>query len=289
MSTSTSPAPRVVAPAVATAPKRGRRKPAPLRLDGTITRSSSLILSLAGFAAIGLIWTVVSATGILNDALLPTPFAVVGRLAEQIANGEIWGDIGVSFLRIIAAFLLAAVIAIPLGILMARIRFFEALLVPLSEFIRYMPVVAFVPLSIVWFGVDEAQKLFIIWMGTFFALVLMVVDDVRRVPRELVEIGRTFGMSDSRVLARIVWRGAFPGIWDSLRLAMGWCWTWLLVSEVVAASSGLGYRINLAKRFLDTELIIGYIIVLGILGLILDQALRFAGRKMFSYLGKGRS
>ncbi|MET4638064.1 ABC transporter permease [Mycetocola sp. 2940] len=269
--------------------KPRRRKPAFLRLDGTISRAQALVLSLAGFGLILLVWTLVSASGILNDALLPNPVNVVGRIGEQVASGEIWGDIGISFLRIIAAFLLAAVVAIPLGILMARIRFFEALLVPLSEFIRYMPVVAFVPLSIVWFGAEESQKLFIIWMGTFFALVLMVVDDVRRVPRELVEIGRTFGMSDSRVLARIVWRGALPGIWDSLRLAMGWCWTWLLVSEVVAASSGLGYRINLAKRYLDTELIIGYIIVLGLLGLIIDQLLRLSGNRLFKYLGKGRS
>lgn len=281
--------PRPVAGDIQGVDKPRRRKPAVLRLDGTISRTQALVLSLAGFALILLIWAGVSAAGIMNEALLPSPAGVVGRLGEQVANGEVWGDIGVSFMRIIAAFLLAAVMAIPLGILMARIRFFEALLVPLSEFIRYMPVVAFVPLSIVWFGAEESQKLFIIWMGTFFALVLMVVDDVRRVPRELVEIGRTFGMTDSRVLRRIVWRGALPGIWDSLRLAMGWCWTWLLVSEVVAASSGLGYRINLAKRYLDTELIIGYIIVLGLLGLIIDQLLRLAGKRLFKYLGKGRS
>ncbi|MWV60114.1 ABC transporter permease [Rathayibacter sp. VKM Ac-2754] len=269
--------------------RRRRRLPAPLRLDGSITRSQSLLASIGGFVLLLAIWAGASASGLLNEALVPGPVAVAARTIEQVASGEIWGDIGISFARILAAFALAAVMAVPLGIVMARVRVVEAMLLPLSEFIRYMPVVAFLPLSIVWFGVEESQKLFIIWMGTFFSLLLMVVDDTRRVPRELVEIGRTFGMSDTRVFLRIVWRSALPGIWDSLRLAMGWCWTWLLVAEIIAAESGLGYRITLARRFLDTELIIGYIIVLGLLGLILDQLFRLTGRRLFAYLGKGRS
>jgi NitT/TauT family transport system permease protein len=276
-------------PKTADARGRGRRLPAPFRLDGHITRAQALVASIAGFVLLLAIWAGASASGLLNDALVPSPIAVVVRTIDQIASGELWADIGISFARILAAFALAAVMAVPLGIVMARVRFVEAMLVPLSEFIRYMPVVAFLPLSIVWFGVEESQKLFIIWMGTFFSLLLMVVDDTRRVPRELVEIGRTFGMSDARVFSRIVWRSALPGIWDSLRLSMGWCWTWLLVAEIIAAESGLGYRITLARRFLDTELIIGYIIVLGLLGLIIDQLFRLAGRRLFSYLGKGRS
>ncbi len=276
-------------PGTAVAQGRGRRLPAPFRLDGHITRTQALVASIGGFVLLLAIWTGASASGLLDDALVPGPLAVLARTIEQIASGEIWGDIAISFGRIFAAFALAAVMAVPLGIVMARVRFVEAMLVPLAEFIRYMPVVAFLPLSIVWFGVAESQKLFIIWMGTFFSLLLMVVDDTRRVPRELVEIGRTFGMSDARIFFRIVSRSALPGIWDSLRLAMGWCWTWLLVAEIIAAESGLGYRITLARRFLDTELIIGYIIVLGLLGLIIDQLFRLLGRRLFAYLGKGRS
>lgn len=271
------------------APQRSRQLPAPLRLDGTITPRQAGVAAVLGFVLLLVVWAGVSMSGVLSDALLPHPIGVATRLGEQLTSGELYADVGISTLRIFAAFALAAAMAIPLGIVMARMRLAESLLVPITEFVRYMPVVAFLPLSIVWFGTEESQKLFIIWMGTFFSLVLMVVDDTRRVPRELVEVGRTFGMSDLRVYLRIVFRGALPGIWDSLRLAMGWCWTWLLVSEIVAAESGLGYRINLAKRFLDTELIIGYIIVLGVLGLIIDQAFRLVGRRLFSYQRKGRS
>jgi NitT/TauT family transport system permease protein len=274
---------------MAASPQGSRRLPAPLRLDGSITPRQAAVAAVLGFVLLLLVWTGFAVSGVLSEALLPSPLAVAARIGEQISNGELFTDIGISSLRIFGAFGLASVMAVPLGILMARMRLAESLLLPLTEFVRYLPVVAFLPLSIVWFGADETQKLFIIWMGTFFSLVLMVVDDTRRVPREFVEVGRTFGMHDLRLYVRVVFPAALPGIWDSLRLAMGWCWTWLLVSEIVAAESGLGYRINLAKRFLDTDLIIGYIIVLGVLGLIIDQAFRLAGRRLFSYQRKGRS
>nr|WP_281369901.1 ABC transporter permease subunit [Leifsonia psychrotolerans] len=193
------------------------------------------------------------------------------------------GDIGVSVLRILSAFLVSAALALPLGLLMGRIRFFEALFVPLTEFIRYMPVVAFVPLTVVWVGVGELQKLVLIFIGTFFALLLMIMDNVHRTPKEFVESGRTFGMSERRILWRIVLRASWPTIWDSFRLALGWCWTWLVLGELLTASSGLGFRITLAQRFLDTELIFGYILVLGLLGLITDQVMRLIGRLLFTY------
>ncbi|MDO9398654.1 MAG: ABC transporter permease, partial [Herbiconiux sp.] len=238
------------------------------------------------FVVIGAVWFAVTASGLVKPIFLPNPVDVVLRLVEQAQNGQLWSDIGISVLRIMSAFLVAAVVAVPLGLLMGRIRFFEALLVPITEFIRYMPVVAFTPLTVVWFGVDEVQKLVLIFLGTFFALLLMVMDDVQRVPREYVESSRTFGMPEHRILARVVLRAAMPSIWDSFRLALGWCWSWLVLGELVAATSGLGYRITLGQRYLDTSLIIGYILVLGLLGLITDQVLRLSKRALFGYLKK---
>lgn len=253
------------------------------RLDGTISARNYTAIAIAMFVFVGLVWRAVAASGIVKSIFLPSPGAVAGRLAEQVTNGQLFDDIGVSVLRILGAFLVSAVLALPLGLLMGRIRFFEALFVPITEFIRYMPVVAFTPLTIVWVGVGEMQKLVLIFIGTFFALLLMIMDNVHRTPKEFVESGRTFGMSESRILWRIVLRAAFPTIWDSFRLALGWCWTWLVLGELLAATSGLGYRITLAQRFLDTDLIIGYILVLGLLGLITDQVMRLAGRIMFTY------
>jgi NitT/TauT family transport system permease protein len=180
-------------------------------------------------------------------------------------------------------FLIATVMAIPIGVLIGTYRFWEAALEPLIDFIRYMPVVAFVPLTIVWSGVGDTQKFVIIWIGTFFQQVLLIMDNTKRVPLDLVDIGRTLGLKDRQILSRIIVRSAAPGIWDSMRISLGWAWTWLVLAELVAATSGLGYRITTAQRYLETNLIVAYIIVLGILGLILDQVMKAIGRFLFRY------
>ncbi|MBK0420738.1 ABC transporter permease [Leucobacter sp. CSA2] len=267
------------------APRRARRR---ARIGERLSRPAYLTTAVATFVILIALWWIVSAAGLVDPMFLPGPDAVAGALARQAANGELWGDIGVSAFRIAMGFILATVMAVPLGTLMGVNARVEAALEPLMDFIRYMPVVAFVPLTIVWVGIDETQKFLIIWMGTFFQQVLMVADAVRRTPRNLVSLGETLGLSRTRLLTSIVVPSAMPRIWDALRVTLGWAWTWLVVAELVAASSGMGFRITVAQRFFETDLIIGYVVVLGVLGLILDQAMRAGGRRMFAYQ-EGRS
>ena len=180
-------------------------------------------------------------------------------------------------------FLLATVLAIPIGVLIGTYRFAEAAIEPLVDFVRYMPVVGFVPLTIIWIGLGDTQKFAIVFIGTFFQEVLLVMDNTKRVPRELVETGYTLGMKDAGILRSIIMPSAAPAIWDTLRISLGWAWTWIVLAELVAAASGLGYRINAAQRFFNTDTIIGYLIVLGILGLITDQSMKFVGRVAFRW------
>jgi NitT/TauT family transport system permease protein len=116
----------------------------------------------------------------------------------------------------------------------------------------------------------------------------MISDAVRQVPKSYQNLGATLGMSRGQILLRIVLPAAMPRVWDALRVCLGWAWTWLVVAELVAATSGMGYRITQAQRFLATDVIIGYVIVLGVIGLVFDQIMRAIGRRMFRYL-KGRS
>ncbi|MCW2287172.1 NitT/TauT family transport system permease protein [Leucobacter luti] len=260
--------------------RRPRRR---LRIGDRLSRTAYLGTAIATFVVLIAVWWLVSAVGLVDPMFLPGPGEVLGALVGQAASGELWADIGVSAFRILVGFSLATVMAVPIGTLMGVNARIEAALEPLMDFIRYMPVVAFVPLTIVWVGIDESQKFLIIWMGTFFQQVLMVADAVRRTPRTLVSLGETLGLSWVQQLTRIVVPAALPRIWDALRITLGWAWTWLVVAELVAASSGMGFRITVAQRFFETDLIIGYVFVLGILGLILDQLMRAAGRRMFAY------
>jgi len=263
-------------------PKR-RRRPSSLTLFGEISARAYVAIAGAVFLLVLALWSLAVALQLAPETFLPSPAAVVGRLGELWADGTLALDITDSVLRIAVGFLLATLLAIPIGILIGSYRAAEAAIEPLVDFIRYMPVVGFVTLTIIWVGIGDPQKWTIVFIGTFFQEVLLVMDNVKRVPKELVEIGRTLGLKDRGLLGSIVLRAASPGIWDTLRISLGWAWTWIVLAELVAATTGLGYRITVAKRYLQTDTIIGYLIVLGILGLLTDQVMKAAGRRLFRW------
>ena len=254
-----------------------------LQLRGRMSTPHFLAVAGAVFLLLLGAWALVSSSGWVNPLFLPTPGSVWSRLRLLSGEGTLWSDIKISTYRILVGFTIATVIAVPLGVLMGVYRIWEAALEPLVDFIRYMPVVAFVPLSIIWVGTNNSQKFLIIFIGTFFQQVLMIMDNTKRIPQDFIDVGRTLGMPDRRILRRIVVPSAAPGIWDSMRITLGWAWTYLTLAELVAASSGLGYRITVGQRFFQTDLIIGYIIVLGILGLITDQVMKLLGRRFFGW------
>jgi len=253
-----------------------------------LSRRQYILTAIIGFATLLVVWAAISLSGLVQPLFLPSPIAVAAKLFDQAVSGELWTDMGTSIYRVMVGYLLASVIAIPIGVLCGSFSRVEAAIEPIMDFIRYMPVVAFVPLTILWVGTDDSQKFLIIFLGTFFQQVLMFADAVRQVPPSYLNLGATLGLSRVQILTRIVFPSALPRMWDALRISLGWAWTWLVVAELVAATSGMGYRITQGQRFLETDLIIGYVIVLGVLGLIFDQLMRGLGRRFFRYL-KGRS
>ncbi len=253
-------------------------------LGGRIRTAEFLLIAALVFAVLGVLWFLSTAAGLVRPLFLPSPGQVVSRLSELWASGQLLADMSISIYRITLGFLISTVIALPIGILIGSYRGWEAAIEPFVDFIRYMPVVAFVPLTILWTGTGDAQKFLIIFIGTFFQQVLLVMDNVKSVPRDFINLGRTLEMPEWRILRGIVLPSAMPAIWDSMRISLGWAWTWLVVAELVAATSGLGYRITTAQRFFQTDLIFGYLLILGILGLLTDQAMKYAGRRLFRYL-----
>lgn len=270
-------------------PRRSRRRQrGALALRGSMSTWASIGVAAIVFGGLICLWFLAASAGWVKELFLPPPTDVYNRLLELAKDGTLWSDIGISAYRIMVGFLIATVMAIPLGVLAGSYRLWEAAVEPLVDFIRYMPVVAFVPLTIVWIGTDDTQKFLIIWLGTFFQQVLLIMDNVRRIPGDFIDVGRTLGLKDRAILNRIIVRAAGPGIWDSMRISLGWAWTWLVLAELVAATSGLGYRIVTAQRFFQTETIIGYLLVLGVLGLLTDQLMKAAGKRLFSWAEEGR-
>ncbi|WP_256752199.1 ABC transporter permease [Mesorhizobium sp. Mes31] len=260
--------------------KQARRRPSS-GIGVPIARSRFLMIAVAVFVGLGLAWWAATGLEWVKPIFLPSPGSVATQIAKLAADGTLWLDLKASMYRISIGFLIASALSIPIGVLIGSFRSWEAGIEPLVDFIRYMPVVAFVPLSILWAGTGDTQKFLIIFIGTFFQQVLMIMDNVKRVPTDFIGLGRTLGLSDRKILTRIVVPSALPGIWDTLRISLGWAWTWLVLAELVAATSGLGYRITVSQRYFQTNTIIGYILLLGVLGLITDQVMKALEKVLF--------
>jgi NitT/TauT family transport system permease protein len=270
------------APAAARPRKRRRRRKL-FRLYSPIDPRVYMGIAVLSFFLLIGGWWLAAEINLAKDIFLPSPADVWQTGVDAARDGTLWDDTRTSFIRITIGFLIATAMALPIGILIGTYRAAEAGIEPAVDFIRYMPAVAFVPLTIVWVGVDESQKWLIIWIGTFFQQVLLVMDNVKRVPREFVDIGYTLGMKERTILRRVILPASAPAIWDTLRITLGWAWTWLVVAELVAASDGLGHSIVVAQRFFQTETIFLGILIIGLLGLIMDQVMKFTGRRLFRW------
>lgn len=261
-----------------------RREPRPWwAVRGPIPPRRAAALVALGLCLPVIGWALLAASGWVEPVFMPGPWQVLAKLREWWAEGLL-ADVGISTLRVVAGWALSALIALPLGLAIGSFRSLQALLEPLTDFIRYMPAVAFIPLVMVWVGIDEGAKIAIIFIGTFFQMVLMVAEDVRRVPQAQIEAAQTMGATRRELIEQVLVPSAKPALLDTLRVTMGWAWTYLVVAELVAASSGLGFAILKAQRFLQTDKIFAGILLIGLIGLAIDQALRRLHRLAFPYL-----
>ncbi len=253
-----------------------------------IPQSGYTALMVASFVLAFLVWAWASHQAFVNPVFMPTPERVWEAARGFVTEGDVWTDVKVSFVRVTLGVGLSIVLAIPLGMLIGSFSVAEGLFQPLTEFVRYIPVPALIPLMMVLFGIGETPKVMLIFVGTFFQLVLMVADEVRRVPYELLQVGYTLGATRWEIVRNIMWPAALPGIFDALRLCNGWAWTYLVVAELVAANEGLGYHILKFSRFLQTPKIFVYLIILGVIGLSLDMVFRAFNRHVFHWTATNR-
>lgn len=256
-------------PATASQPKK-RKRLRLFRLREDIPQPIYIAIAAASFLIPFAAWCHYSYSGKVPPFILPTPTAVVQAFHRLIQDGILIPDAKISITRISLGFLASAVLAIPLGILMGAYKTAEAAHEPFVGFVRYIPVPALIPLIMVIAGIGEEAKITLIFIGTYFQMVLMVADVTRQVPKDLLNAARTLGANRMQLLFRVLVPATLPGLLDTCRTMIGWAWTYLVVAEVVATDSGLGYNIMKAQRFMRTDEIFVGIIVLGLLGLTTD-------------------
>ncbi len=223
-------------------------------------------------------WWLISNSGLVKPLFLPTPVEVWNAIQNLWATGDLSKDILFSLFRVLSGFLLAAIISIPLGTLMGTFASIRALMEPIIGLVRYMPAPAFIPLLILYCGIGETPKILLIFIGTLFFNTLMVMDAVKFVPKDLIETSYTLGGKRRQILLQVIFPFILPKVIDACRVNMAASWNLVIVSELVAATEGLGRRISVAQRFLKTDQIFAGLIIIGLIGLTIDILFRLTLR-----------
>ncbi len=228
-------------------------------------------------------WQALSSAGLIPARVLPAPTEVVTAGWKLLLSGELAKNIWVSFWRAIVGFAIGGAIGFGLGLANGLSRRSERILDSTLQMVRNVPHLALIPLVILWFGIDEEAKLFLVALGVFFPIYINTLHGIRTVDSQLVEMGRTYGMSSTTLFWRVILPGALPSIFVGVRYALGIMWLTLIVAETIAASSGIGYMAMQAREFLLVDIVVLSIVIYALLGKLADSAARLLERLCLSW------
>jgi len=270
--------------------KEKERRGAPRKLEDflsprePIPKGLYFILALSSFAFFLILWSVLTYGRFVDPLFLPSPGRVFQAGVDLFLELEFTTDILNSVYRVMMGFIIAAIIGVPIGLIMGTFKVAEAFTEPVVGFVRYMPASAFIPLFILWLGIGDIEKIAIIFVGSFFQLVLMVAVVAKNVHKDMLETAYTLGAKRFQVIRKVLLPASLPGIVDTLRIIVGWAWTYIIVAELVASASGIGYMIISSQRMLRTGNIIFGILTIGMLGLLTDFFSKWLYNKLFPWV-----
>jgi NitT/TauT family transport system permease protein len=245
------------------------------RLAEDIPKPLQTTLMITSIALPVFLWWLVTTFGNIDPKFLPSPAKVLEAFGRLWGTRELLKDTVASLWRVGVGFLLASALAIPVGVLMGSFPSIRALFEPLFGLMRYMPAPAFIPLLILYLGIGEEPKIMLIFIGVFFFNALMVMDTVKFVPKDLIEATYMLGGNRLQTLTQVIFPHVLPGIIDACRINLAAAWQLVIVSELIAATEGLGRRISVAGRFLRTDEIFVGLIVIGVIGLMFDLLFQY--------------
>ncbi|WP_456280373.1 aliphatic sulfonate ABC transporter permease SsuC [Cupriavidus sp. JZ107] len=221
-------------------------------------------------ALILLLWELASRSGWLSSRVLPEPLAVVAAFRTLALSGELWQHTAVSAWRALAGLAIGGGLGLLLGLLNGTFRSAETLLDSSLQMVRNIPALALIPLVILWFGIDEAAKLFLVAIGVFFPIYLNTFHGIRSVDKGLIEMARSYGLSGWALYWQVILPGALPSILVGLRFSLGLMWVLLIVAETISAQAGIGYLTMNAREFLQTDVVLVGILLYALLGKLAD-------------------
>lgn len=252
-----------------------------------IPKKVQMMVTFLTFAMLGVVWCLLTYGGLVPPLFLPSIGRVVIDFYNFFIHENFIYDVWRSTFRIVVGFSIACSVALPLGVLMGTFNIFNAMLDKMINFFRYLPVAALIPLFILWLGIGDAQKIAVITVGVFNLAILMAADTAAHIHKELVDIAYTLGATKREVVTKVIIRSCLPGLVENMRILMGTAWTYLIVAELVAANSGIGYQILEAMRGLYVGKIFAALLTIGILGIFFGQFFRILNKILFPWYSYG--
>ncbi|MBD1545605.1 ABC transporter permease [Roseibium aggregatum] len=266
--------------------KSSRRKIFAIRQP--VSRFQIIVSAIGIWVVFFGIWLLATETGAVNQLLVPAPQKVLVTIYELFVERGFASDVGISIGRVIVAFLAASLVAIPLGVVMGAFPAAEAIFNPFVSAWRYLPAPSFIPVLLMWFGTGEAPKLALLFIGVVFFLITLVMDHTKNVRNELIETALTLGAGRGTIVRSVILPAVLPNIVVAMRQMLAVTWTYLVIAEIVASTTGIGAMMMRARRFLHTDEIMAGIIVIGVLGLTFDLLFDRLHRWLFPYLQEKR-
>lgn len=236
------------------------------RVRMVLQRASSWSVPIA----LLIVWQSASATSLLSNRVLPAPSDVVRAFVTLTASGELWSHVRTSTGRALAGFAIGGGLGVFMGLLTGSFRRAEALLDTTIQMVRNVPPLALIPMVILWFGIDETAKLFLVSLGVFFPIYINTFHGIRAVDGRLIEMGRVYGLSRWHLYREVILPGALPSILVGVRFSLGFMWVMLIVAETISAQAGIGYMTMNAREFLQTDVVLVGILLYALLGKLAD-------------------
>lgn len=234
-----------------------------------------IVPAIVGFVGLIIIWQLIIVIGKYEAALLPSPANVAEAFIDLFAEGVIWEHIGISLYRFAVGYIAAVIVAVILGLLLGRMLRLWNFIDPVVQVLRPVSPIAWSPFIVLWFGIGNMPAIVIIFIAAFFPVLLSTVAAVRKVDQIYLRVAANFELSKMQLLLKVVFPAAFPMIANGLHMAIGSAWIFLVAGEMVGAQSGLGYLIVDSRNSLSLDVVLAAIIIIGLLGLLIDKAIRY--------------
>jgi sulfonate transport system permease protein len=229
------------------------------------------------------LWEGAAQAGLIHDYTMPSPEKVMKTAIELLADGTLVGNMFISVVRVIEGFLIAFIVALIIGIATGLFPKFETVTDFTLQILKPIPPIAWIPLAILWFGIEETSKIYIIFIGAFFPIFLNTVDGIKNIDKKYIELAKAYEVSKWKVIRQIVLPGALPFIMTGVRVGLGSAWICVVAAEMIAATRGVGYMLMDGRSLARPDMVILGMLIIGIIGKLMDDGLKKISKRIIRW------